>query len=156
MSFSTWIPSLRAEPRGKCLLTQWKWGGGGRGSRQVKITSVDSCGWGNDLFPAGLQGSGEWRSWSAQLLISISCSFLDSVSLSLPAASPAPQFPHPGPAVRCSACYCTLSNTCWQLPGITPDRGRCSSSARGAGVWAKPCAAAASIFTRSTSKGNFF
>lgn len=50
-----------------------------------------------------------------------------------------PQRPHARPCgPRCSACYCTLSNTCWQLPGITPERGRCSSPARGAGVWAKP------------------
>lgn len=70
-----------------------------------------------------------------------------------------PERPHPQ-ALRVPAprpCYCTLSNTCWQLPEITPERGRGSSPARGMpGVRAKPFQAVASIFTLSTSKGNFF
>lgn len=40
------------------------------------------------------------------------------VSLSLPAPSPR----RPRTRARCSARDCTLSSTCWQVPGITPSR----------------------------------
>lgn len=104
------------------------------------------------LFPLPNSRAQE-ESWSVQFPTSIYFSLLGLVSLSLPA--PSPRRSPTRPASRCSVCYCTLSNTCWQLPGITPERGRRSSPACGAGAGAKPLRAAASIFTPE-HKGNFF
>lgn len=56
---------------------------------------------------------------------------LDKHLLSLPpfgfsftSCPPPPAAPHPRPCGRLLDCYRTLSNTCWQLPEITPERGR--------------------------------
>lgn len=117
-------PNLRAELHWESLLSlRGNQVGGGGGSRQVKIASLEYSGL--KISVSLLNSRAQGVRWSAQLWTGL-------VSLSLP-APPAPPPPRRLPAPRpCpfSACHRTLSSTCWQFPGITPE---CAAPARLAG-----------------------
>lgn len=116
-------------------------GGGGRGSGHVKITSLEYSGLGGIFFlPNSRVQSKRVSPASVKHLL-----FLPRFGFSFTSCPLPQQLPTPGPAAGGSLLL-YLEQHLLAAPG---DRSRCDAAA-------KPCRAAASIFTRSTSKGKLF